>query len=406
MSSGRVIEVTICGGGNGTHASAAVISRTNEFKVNVFTRRPKEWSKNLVGITKGSSWESRGNYVANLNTITSNPSEISSTDAWIISGPAHIHYGLLKSIAPYVKPGAFVGTLFAQGGFEWMCREIFGQRLSQITMFGLFNIPFICKSDEYGKSVRIIGPKDQLLVAIEPATKMTETIQLIEKMWTIPTVALPNFLTLTLTPSNQIIHPARIYGVFQNWDGKTPYDPKSIPLFYEDMDEYSAHQLELLDSEIQLIKEAIMGKYPQYDLTYVLPLRQRIIKQYGKQVSDHTNMYTTFRTNQGYKTVRIPVKEVQGGVIPNIDGRIFWEDVPYGLMILRQIADFVGVHTPNINRMIRWHQQFMNKQYILPNDELNQSLLAETGVPSRYGISNLDQLIGRHIASHPTQSRL
>lgn len=59
-------------------------------------------------------------------------------------------------------------------------------------------------------------------------------------MWTIPAVAIPNFLTLTLTPSNQIIHPARIYGVFEHWDGHTPYDAKSIPLFYEDMDDFSA----------------------------------------------------------------------------------------------------------------------------------------------------------------------
>jgi hypothetical protein len=46
-------------------------------------------------------------------------------------------------------------------------------------------------------------------------------------------------------------------------------------------------------------------------------------------------MCTTFRTNKGYTTVKIPMKEVKGGVIPNVDGRIFWEDVPYGLMILR-----------------------------------------------------------------------
>jgi opine dehydrogenase len=55
-------------------------------------------------------------------------------------------------------------------------------------------------------------------------------------------------LSLTLTPSNQIIHPGRIYGFFKDWDGKTPY--KNLPLFYEDMNEFSAKQLSLLDKEI------------------------------------------------------------------------------------------------------------------------------------------------------------
>jgi hypothetical protein len=39
--------------------------------------------------------------------------------------------------------------------------------------------------------------------------------------------------------------------------------------------------LENLDSEIQLIKKAINSKYPHYDLTNVLPMKERIIKQYG-----------------------------------------------------------------------------------------------------------------------------
>jgi hypothetical protein len=33
--------------------------------------------------------------------------------------------------------------------------------------------------------------------------------------------------------------------------------------------------------------------------------------------------------------VKIPVKAVEGGVIVNTDARIFWEDVPYGLCILK-----------------------------------------------------------------------
>ncbi len=32
--------LTICGGGNGAHATAAVVGSNKNFRVNVFTRRP------------------------------------------------------------------------------------------------------------------------------------------------------------------------------------------------------------------------------------------------------------------------------------------------------------------------------------------------------------------------------
>lgn len=54
------IQVTICGGGNTSHFSAAVISANPNYIVNVFTRRPELWSKQLVAVTKGSSWEGKG----------------------------------------------------------------------------------------------------------------------------------------------------------------------------------------------------------------------------------------------------------------------------------------------------------------------------------------------------------
>jgi len=46
---------------------------------------------------------------------------------------------------------------------------------------------------------------------------------------------------------------------------------------------------------------------------------------------------------------------VEGGVIPNIKGRIFWEDVPYGLCILHDIARILNLSTPATNKMINWH---------------------------------------------------
>ena len=34
---------------------------------------------------------------------------------------------------------------------------------------------------------------------------------------------------------------------------------------------------------------------------------------------------------------------MEGGVIPNIDGRIFWEDIPYGLCILKDLGKMLNV---------------------------------------------------------------
>ena len=131
---------------------------------------------------------------------------------------------------------------------------------------------------------------------------------------------------------------------------------------------------------------------PRVDLSTIIPLKDRVIKQYGDQIKDKSTLESVFKTNIGYSTLKIPVKKVAGGVIPDIDGRIFWEDIPYGLCILKNIADMVQVKTPWINKMIEWHQQFMNKKYLV-DGELVPEILNETGAPRRYGINNIEQLL-------------
>jgi len=121
-------------------------------------------------------------------------------------------------------------------------------------------------------------------------------------------------------------------------------------------------------------------------------MKERVIKQYGDQVKDKTNLKTVFATNQAYSTVRYPLKPVEGGVIINTESRFFWEDIPYGLCILKDIASMLKVKTPNIDKMIEWHQRFMNKKYII-DGKLNKDLLKETGCPSRYGIKDIEKLL-------------
>ena len=55
-------------------------------------------------------------------------------------------------------------------------------RDNNITIFGLYNIPWIVKTAEYGKSVKIIGPKKRLFATCEPASKNNDVMRMVRKL--------------------------------------------------------------------------------------------------------------------------------------------------------------------------------------------------------------------------------
>lgn len=78
----------------------------------------------------------------------------------------------------------------------------------------------------------------------------------------------------------------------------------------------------------------------------------------------------------------------------NCNSRFFWEDLPYGLVILKDIGNIVGVPTPNITKNIVFHQKFMPVKYVNENSgEFNRVELMNTGAPSAYGISTIEDLV-------------
>jgi hypothetical protein len=176
-----------------------------------------------------------------------------------------------------------------------------------LTIFSLQYVPFLCKVVNYGKDINIIGPKKHLYVAAYPAERVHEICNIMSLLYFIPAVPIPNFLNLTLCPSNQIIHPGRVYGFFSKWDGKTPFNAKDMPLLYEGLDDFSAEQISLLDNEIQEIKKAILKRYPEIDLSQVMPIEKRILSMYDGQVSDSSSLKRIFNTNLGYSRVPFPM---------------------------------------------------------------------------------------------------
>ena len=171
------LNIAICGGGNLAHGSTAAISHFNpQFSVKLLSRRPEVWQKEITAITKGSSWENKGDLVGKLDTVSKDAADVvPNADVIIICSPAHTKLDILKQIKPNIKKGALVGTIFGQGAFDWMASHALGDDMIEqmdLTIFSLHYVPFICKVLEYGKSINIIGPKKCLYATAYPIEKV------------------------------------------------------------------------------------------------------------------------------------------------------------------------------------------------------------------------------------------
>ena len=113
---------------------------------------------------------------------------------------------------------------------------------------------------------------------------------------------------------------------------------------------------------------------------------------YDGQISDKSSLKRIFNTNIGYSRVQFPMVAPDSSkpdrVVLNANARFFWEDVPFGLVILKDIGRILGVPTPHCTKQIVWHQKFMPVKYVDPKTgEFLPGALDNTGAPSRYGIN-------------------
>lgn len=310
----------------------------------------------------------------------------------IICSPVHVAHEILLAIKDHLGDKTLVGTIFGEGAFDLQAFHYLGTKVDDLdlTIFALQFVPFLCKTNEYGKSVEIYGPKSYLCCAAYPNKRTEYVSNLVSLLYSTPTVPIPNFLCLTLTPSNQIIHPGRVYGYFKDWDGKTGYDPKKLPKLYAELDDASADAIQSLDDEIQAIKKEIVRRYPQIDMSALHPIKQRISYNYKDSIKDFSTLKSVFNTNDGYAKNVFPTVPHSDGksVVLNTKGRFFYEDIPYGLVVLKNIGDLLGVPMKNTEKMIQWHQKFMDEKFVDEEGNLIKESLHLTGAPVNYGIKS------------------
>jgi NAD/NADP octopine/nopaline dehydrogenase, alpha-helical domain len=407
------IRVLICGTGNGAHALAALASQNPRFEVRVLTQsadRAQRWTKIMrrerltVTVRNGN-----GNHVAwkaNAFMVTDQPEQAArGCDLIIFAVPAFRHLNYLTSLKPYIEDGCVIGGLPGQNGFEFDVRMALGQRLKNCVVMNFDSLPWICRITEFGKSAKISGCKAQLVGALQgdlgkarlkdPSAVMRSLLGKTPKL-----VVSGHLLGITLRSLNAYSHPPIMYGRWKDWDGKPLERP---PLFYHDIGEETAELLGKISEEVVATSKGITSQYPGVDLSHVIPMYDWDIGCYGNDIKDKTNLMTALRTNSGYAGIYHPMIQTESGeYIPDFNHRFLTEDVPFGLVVIRGIAEIAGIPTPCMDRVLTWCQEKLGKEYLVGSSLIGKDL-GSTRCPQRYGFKTMTDILGLDLVQAAAQ---
>lgn len=357
--------VCVCGGGHLAHVFATSLGACADLQVRVLTRRPAEWSRELE-IHYLDKYLLRGR----IETATDDPAlAVAGADIVFVTTPASIFKEILCRIRPCVESDAWVGAIPGTGGFDWVARETLGPRTR---VFGFQRAPYVCRTLRYGHSVALTGIRPKVRMAALPPGEAPGLAARLAKYLNLPIEVTPHFLPVTLSPGNPLFHPARVFALFGDWDGRTIHEV--CPLFYEEWDAAATDYYLRLDRELQAVCQAL-----PVDMSAVRP----VLAHY-----DARTPVELTRRIQGLTALRgilAPMHPVDDGFVPDLEHRFVTEDILHCLAVQRAVARLTGVRTPTMDEIIAWAESHVPSASDRPGPAL----------PEFYGITDVAALV-RH----------
>ena len=392
----NIDTITICGGGNAAHAMIPVIRNHFSGKINLFLPFGDEAhhfqkliidKKYLTATIGDKKVYGRPDKVGKLAKAA-----CKEADLILMPLPAFAHEQTLLQIAPFLKEEAIIGAIPARSGFEYAALKILKEhKKEKVKIFGMQTLPWACRVKEYAIRVDILGKKGSVGMAAFPHKITSELASFFSRALDLKVEPLPNMLTLTLANVGQIIHPGIMYGLFKGKE-KISYQKETVPLFYQGVTEEIAKTLKAMSDEILRLTKRIKTLNNDVNLEHVMSLKDWLIYSYEDSISDKSTLQTCFNTNSAYQGLRAPVKKVNDYFIPDFQVRYLTEDVPFGLIVIKSIAQLAEVETPVIDGIISTISQWIGKEYIR-GDILAGKDIGDTRIPQNYGMTNLEEII-------------
>lgn len=347
------MRVAIVGGGSSAHVLAVLLSGRGH-EVRILTSRPMMWSSELELETKDGLIKGRIKGAGNDEMLI-----VGSAQVVVFCMPVHQYPVALERIMPVLAqcPEIIVGTVYGQAGFDRMVQEAAQRRGCPVPRhFAIGLLPWIARTLEYGKRAISYGPKMRNGIATSDQF-VFDCLQdgLLDDLslnyWGCGKFEhVPNFLTLTLTVDNQIIHPSRCYALTQETlEWRTPDD---IPYFYRDWDDLSSEVLKGIDNDYTVIRKAIFKVHPEWDNAYNLNYLGLEHWSYG---SHNPDIKASFVNSATLSQIKPPIVQCPDGLWRlDVEHRFFKDDFAFGLEVAKSFARDYACNTPSIDKLLSW----------------------------------------------------
>lgn len=371
------MKVCVVGGGHiGTALLCYVKHTYPDYVVTMYTRKPELFAKDI----KCNDWESEINYTITPDAI-SNDASVSAKDADIVY-IALPHFAVEKAfaeIAAYVSKNAFIGVLPGGGGCEFFFNKYF---TSEHTLFGFQRVPFTAKLEKYGKEANLKSWKPFSVVGTLPSCRINAACETIESCG-LKTKKATNYLEVALTPTNPILHTSRTNELFGNYERDYVFPVKSK--FYVGWSNIASTTLFGMDSELRTLLKKIT-EVTGLNTDAIRPLTEHYESPTIKALTNKINSIATFQS------VFAPMKEVAGGYVSDTTSRMFTEDFPWGLAVIRSYFDLFDLPAPTIDKVLSWYANYMGFEWYVDGKFCGKDL-DKTGIIQNYGLINDSDLI-------------
>lgn len=340
----KIKNITIIGGGNIGTLVAADLKAYGGFNVTMLTSDPSRWSYNIKVLNRNDE-EIKSIY---LDTITSSKEEaFKNADMVICTLPSHVYHANIDEYLSHLGSQTLFGVMPGMGAKEFPFSK-------NKNYFAFQRVTGVSRLKKYGHEVYDLGKRDLLHIGSFDKELSQKLCEFFEPIFDIPCTVIDNLLSITLTPSNPILHTSRLYRL-----GKSePFDHRI--LFYKEWDDLSSEIIIDMDNEVQELA---------HNLSCIELLNVNSLKNHyeSNTVAEFTEKISSIGS---LSTIETPLIEKDSKFYLDLSSRYFNEDFIYGLAIIKSFGIIADTKTPTIDLVLEWHSSLLSEGYFSNGDFL------------------------------------